>query len=278
MPAQSDEEMKKRFDVKMLNLMISLIENTKQQKALIKGVMKTAEDLRNKASIPSIQKKLPLLDRIVEKEFWKDVTLGTVDYVRRELRDLMTLLEKDDVSQKIYFSDFKDEVMNPHEEWDDGDDFGDEFLDYKEGLRRYFMEHPKLESVWKLQNNKALEDKDLKELESIIFSSEVSDEELFKENCDGKSIKAFVRSLTGMDKLAVADAFGDFLDKNSFNSKQIDCINIIIEHYVQNGFMQKTALQEQPFKGFTGGFIGLYGQDTAVKVLHVINYLNESVV
>ena len=275
MPAQDEEEMKKRFDVRLFNLMLSVIEETSQQKGLIKGVIKTAEDLRKKASIPSVRDKLHTLDRVVESDFWKDLNVATVDYVRRELRDLVKLLETDDASQLIYYTDLEDEVTNPDEAFDPGENYGDEFLDYKERLKRYFMDHPELKAVWKLQNAIALDEQDLQGLEEVVYSSEVSDRESFEENAAGKSLTAFIRSLMGMDRQAVEKAFSDYLDANSFNAKQIDCINIIIDHYVLHGFMEKKALQEQPFKGFAGGFMGLYGQDNAIKIVRLINELNE---
>ena len=166
--------------------------------------------------------------------------------------------------------------LNPDEVWEDADDYGDEFVDYKESLRRYFLEHPELESVWKLMNNVALSEDDLHELEGIIYSSEVSDKEKFEENCEGHNIKAFVRSLTGMNREAVSKAFGEFINNGSFNVAQIDCMNIIIEHYVKYGFMDTRKLGGQPFKGY-GGILTLYGDDDARKIVNIIKEMNDQV-
>jgi len=278
MPGQDEEEMKKRFDVQMLNLMLSIIDKSKAQVRLIKNVMETADELRTKASIPSVHKKLPLLNKLVTNEFWQDINPATVNYLRKEIRDLIKFLEKDDSSQKIFYTNLDDEIIDDGAVWEDAANYGDEFLDYKEKLRRYFDEHTELQSVWKLKNNVALESYDLQELETVIYSSEVSDEEQFKENCDeGCSLTAFVRSLVGMDKKALADAFSEFLDENSFNSKQIDCINIIIENFANNGFMAKEKLREQPFKDFAGGIVGGFGKDNAFKLVKLIDEINDQV-
>jgi type I restriction enzyme, R subunit len=98
-PVINEEEMKKRFDVKALNLMLAIIENKPIQKKYIQEIQKTADDLLKKSSLPSVQKRLELLKRIKEKEFWKAITIDGVEKVRVELRDLIKLLDKEDNSQ-----------------------------------------------------------------------------------------------------------------------------------------------------------------------------------
>jgi type I restriction enzyme, R subunit len=167
--------------------------------------------------------------------------------------------------------------LNPDEVWEDPDNYGDEFIDYKESLKRYFNEHTELQSVWKLRNNIPLSGDDLHELQEIIYSSEVSDKNKFLEHNDGKNIKCFVRSLIGMDRSAVSKAFADYLNGNNFNSKQIECINIIIDHFEQYGFMDKQVLRRQPFNEYAEGFIGLFGKDNALRLVKVIDEINGEV-
>ena len=52
----------------------------------------TAELLERKSTIPQVQKKLTLIKDIQTDEFWVNVSVLTMETVRRELRDLMQFL------------------------------------------------------------------------------------------------------------------------------------------------------------------------------------------
>ena len=78
-----------------------------------------------------------------------------------------------------------------------------------------------------------------------------------------------------MDPQAVNQAFATFLDRSSFSATQIDCIEIIMRHYIDNGFMELKQLREQPFKNFhSEGVIGLFGRDRATQLVKLIESMN----
>ena len=271
------DEMKKRFDVQMLHLQLSLIEKTTAQIRIIRNLQATSQDLQKKASIPSVNKQLPLLKMICEKEFWDNVSVSGVEHVRKELRELIKFLDTEDSSQRTYYTDFND-IVTSDGDWEHPVDLGEDYRDYKEVLSRYFNEHPELESVWKLKNNMPLSNEDLEELEKIIYSSEVSNREKFTEYAQDMPITLFIRSLVGMERKVVNEAFSGFLSENSFNSKQIDCINIIIDNYVKNGFFETSQLQGQPFKDYhVNGIIGLFGDDNTIRLVNTIREINQAV-
>lgn len=276
MAGEEVDELVKRFDAQMLNLMVAMVERSSAKMRLIRQVMQTAVLLQGKATIPAVRAKLPLLDRVVDLNFWQDANAGTANFVHQELRDLIKFLKEEAVKRPIFYTNFEDEFTGLSS-WEDAEDYGDEFIDYKSRLRRYFDAHPEMESVWKLKNNQPLNAEDLAELESVVYSSEVSDRDKFEANHGGQTLTAFIRSLVGMDKQAVAQAFSDFLDENRFNAKQIDCIHIIIENFTRNGFMQKEKLREQPFSDFEGGVVGCFGRDHAIKLVGIIDQLNSHV-
>ena len=47
----------------------------------------------------------------------------------------------------------------------------------------------------------------------------------------------FVRSLVGLDRAAVSEAFGEFLSTGTATATQIEFVNMIIEHLTDQGAM-----------------------------------------
>ena len=57
----------------------------------------------------------------------------------------------------------------------------------------------------------------------------------------------FVRSIVGLDMQAAKEAFAEFLNSGSLDSRQTYFINQIIEHIVRNGVLKFQVLQDTPF-------------------------------
>ena len=63
-----------------------------------------------------------------------------------------------------------------------------------------------------------------------------------------KPLGEFVREIVGLDMNAAKEAFSEYLDENSLDSRQIYFVNQIVEYIVQNGMMKDlSVLQEAPF-------------------------------
>jgi len=57
----------------------------------------------------------------------------------------------------------------------------------------------------------------------------------------------FVRSLVGLDRAAVSEAFGEFLSAGTATASQIEFTNMLIEHLTEQGFLDPALLYEPPF-------------------------------
>jgi type I restriction enzyme R subunit len=55
-----------------------------------------------------------------------------------------------------------------------------------------------------------------------------------------------VRSLVGLDRAAVTEAFSEFLAGGTATAAQIEFINIVIEHLTDQGVMDPGLLYEHP--------------------------------
>lgn len=89
---------------------------------------------------------------------------------------------------------------------------------------------------------------DLAELERMLLEAgigEAGDIERARETAQG--FGRFVRSLVGLDRVAVSEAFGEFLSSGSATATQIEFVNMIIEHLTDQGIMEPGLLYEPPF-------------------------------
>ena len=57
----------------------------------------------------------------------------------------------------------------------------------------------------------------------------------------------FVRSLVGLERAAVAEALSSFISGGTATARQIDFIELVIEHLTEKGTMDPSLLYESPF-------------------------------
>ena len=90
----SDEDAK-HFDYIIKKLQLCILKKDKKNLIkLRKNVTDIASNLELQQSIPKIKSALPLILEIQTEEWWKDVTVGMLEHVRKRLRDLINLIEK----------------------------------------------------------------------------------------------------------------------------------------------------------------------------------------
>ncbi len=96
LPSELDpeEEEAKRFDLLMLNLQLAVLRVEPAFKRLSEQVQAIAGLLEEKSSIPMIREQLPLIQTLQSEEWWQDVTAPMLETVRRKLRALIKLIEK----------------------------------------------------------------------------------------------------------------------------------------------------------------------------------------
>ena len=98
-----------------------------------------------------------------------------------------------------------------------------------------------------LKGNIPLTSADLKALEQILWS-EVGTKKEYETEYGNKPLGEFVREIVGLDMAAAKEAFSEYLDEASLDTRQIYFVNQIIEFIVHNGMMKDlSVLQETPF-------------------------------
>ena len=78
--------------------------------------------------------------------------------------------------------------------------------------------------------------------------SEVGTKEDYEAEYGSKPLGEFVREIVGLDMNAAKEAFSEYLNDTSLDSRQIYFVNQIVEYIVHNGMMKDlSVLQEPPF-------------------------------
>jgi len=91
---ESDGEEAKRFDLLILNLQLAVLKSEPAFERLRDQLRAIAGLLELKSAIPAVQEKMPLIQALQSDDWWQDVTTPMLDAVRRRLRLLVRLIDR----------------------------------------------------------------------------------------------------------------------------------------------------------------------------------------
>ena len=251
LPAQIEPEAEeiRRFDTLILKLQLAILRSHSSFTRLRDQVKAIANLLEQKSSIPLVQAQLELIQDIQTDEWWQDVTLPMLEAVRKRLRGLVKLIEKQQ-RQPIY-TNFEDEMGDetiielPHFTPPDS------FEKFRAKARDFLRSHQDQMVIFKLRNNKQLTESDLSELETILLENALGNaEDLDRAKQESHGLGLFVRSLIGLDREVAKQEFGKFLTDKTLNANQIEFINMIIDYLTEHGAIAAERLYESPFTDF----------------------------
>ena len=160
-------------------------------------------------------------------------------------------------------------------EWREAELENDELKNYKEKAEYYIRQHQDNIVIAKLKTNKPLTNEDVSALEEILWK-EVGTKQDYEKEYGTKPLGEFVREIVGVDMNAAKEAFAQYLNDASLDSRQIYFVNQIIEYIVHNGMMKDlSVLQESPFTD-RGSVIEIFSDDVSVwlgvrKIIDTIN-------
>jgi type I restriction enzyme, R subunit len=251
LPAQIEPEAEeiKRFDILILKLQLAILRSHSSFTRLQDQVKAIANLLEQKSSIPLVQEQLELIQYIQTDEWWQDVTLPMLEAVRKRLRGLVKLIEKQE-RQPIY-TNFEDEMGDetivelPHFTSPDS------FEKFRAKARDFLRSHQDQMVIFKLRNNKQLTATDLSELEAILLENGLGNtEDINRAKQESHGLGLFVRSLIGLDREVAKQEFGKFITDKTLNANQIEFINMIVDYLTEHGAIKAARLYESPFTDF----------------------------
>ena len=230
-----------RFDALMYGIELAYLAGKKYGKAK-SDLYKKVSGIASVANIPEIQVQAELINKILHTSYVEEADIDEFEYIRESLRNLMKYLPKVSVR---YDTNFTDEILSI--EWKESDLESDELKKYKAKAEYYVRQHQDNLVIAKLKTNKPLTSHDISVLEDILWN-DLGTKEDYEREYGTKPLGEFVREIVGLDMNAAKEAFSEFLDETSMDSRQIYFVNQIVEYIVHNGIMKDlSVLQESPF-------------------------------
>jgi type I restriction enzyme R subunit len=257
LPATSDDENAKRFDLIVLLIELSLLDEEVKAEKNIEKVVAIAEILQTKVTIPQVKAKLEVIKEVQTEKFWEDVSVSELERVRKELRELMNFIEGKE--KKTFIIDIEDEFS-------EGEEVGKPriIVSYKQKILEYLSENIDSPVIQKIKNLEQLTIGDIRQLEKILWEELGSKEDYEKQigNRMYGNVAIFIRSLVGIDRDTALQKFSKFIDANTLSSVQLEYLKSILDYVSVNGDINGQVLvNKEPFSEFD--WIKEYGQDTA---------------
>ena len=275
---EAEDEEAKRFDLLILNLQLAILRQEPAFARLRDQVKGIAGLLQDKSSIPMIQAELPLILELQTDEWWQYVTVPMLETVRRRLRSLIKLIEKQ--QRKPIYTDFEDLMGKESDVILLGFTTPDSFERFRAKARQFLKTHENHIAIYKLRMNEPLTPTDLTELERILCESGIgSAEDVKKAKEENHGLGLFVRSLIGLDREAAKKAFGAFVGGKTLRANQIEFVNLIVDHLTQHGSMDARLLYDSPYTDFSPrGVDGVFASKEVDELVSILDNVRKRAV
>lgn len=275
LPSELDPEHEeaKRFDLLLLSLQLALLRSEPGFQRLRDQVKEIAGLLEEKSAIPMVREHMAFIQDVQSDEWWQDVTVSMLELLRRRLRNLVQLIEKQ--QRKLIYTDFEDLMGSEIDVELPGFAVGTDYARFLAKTRAFLREHLDHVAIYKLRMNKPLTASDLSELERMLAESGLGGaEDIRRAAGESQGLGLFVRSLVGLDRGAAKDAMASFIAGKALSANQIEFINLIVDHLTEHGIVEPGALYESPFTDLTPrGPDGLFSPvylDELMRVLEAV--------
>ncbi|WP_213958289.1 DEAD/DEAH box helicase family protein [Variovorax sp. dw_954] len=242
---RDDDEDAKRFDLLMLRTQLASLRAEPEFERLQKQVCQIAGGLLELTSIPAVREQLPLIEAVAGEEWWEGVTLPMLEQARRKLRALVKLLEK--TRRKVVYTDFDDELGELTEIDLPTVSSAVDFERFRSKAKAFLRAHEDRLALHKLRRNQPLTKADLGELDSLLHEAGGTDGDIERARELHKSLPAFVRSLVGLDREAVAQAFAHLIAGTTATASQLQFIDEVVHCLTEDGAMPAQRLYQSPF-------------------------------
>ncbi len=266
--AKSTEgEYAKRFDIIVLTISLSLLDEQVNPKKCIGKVCMIANLLQKKATIPQVQAKMATIQEVLTNE-WTDLTLDWLEKVRLDLRDLLQFLDGEagmtfvvDIQDTLQYSGETEGVL-PR-------------VSYRQRVLEYLAQNRDYAVIQKIRNIEQLTAADLQTLEHILWEELGDKSEYDKlETTDGAiNVAAFIRSLIGIDYAKAAEKFSALLSMNNLNSEQEEFLKAVVSYVCENGDITKGVIVNNEQFSECGNIFG----PMVIRVAQYITILHDAI-
>jgi len=267
-------ETARRFDLMMLKLQLAKLLMKSTKKVYENNLVNIANELSGKYTIPQVFLSKPLIESMRDPDFYKELSQKNLDNIREEIRELVQYL--DQKSRKPVYTDIEDSEINIAEAG--GMPIYENDSIYRKRVERFIRENKNHLTIAKLATNQQITEQELKVLEDLLFDGdERGTHEKFVEEYGNEPLGKFIRSILGLDIEVANEAFSYFLQTASLRADQMTFIKTIITYLSKNGTIDKRMLFEAPFTDVNDqGLMGVFDDAEAVKIIHIIDEINEN--
>ena len=240
----TQDENAKKFDVLVLAIQLSVLEEDASANKAIQNVQLVAEKLQAKATIPQIQAKMATIQEVLTPVYWENLSLPWLEKVRTDLRDLAKFLVGE--KKKWFVIDIEDVISY------DGESKGIATkVTYKQKVMDFLAENRDLPVLNKIYSMEQLTHADVCELERILWKELGNKEDYDRYTKDmpcGANVAMFIRSIIGVNRKEAVERFATFLSGAELNAEQEEFLMTVISYVCENGDITKDiVVNEAPF-------------------------------
>lgn len=272
LPKSLENELAKKFDLLSLYVQLGMVDESFNSERHEGQIIRIADALRKRASIPDIQAKMPLLNEIITTEFWESKTLASIENMRRQIRDLLKYLTGDDsrtfivnIADKITDEGIADKIRTTMS-------YREKLIDF---LRKH-RDHPVLQKIYNLEH---LTNDDIDMLEHILWQELGSKEDYerylrHEQMTADIPVAAFIRKSVGLDRKKAIQLFTQFISANKLSAEQEEFINDILNYICLNGDMKKSVFRDN--RRFREPLLK-YFPDKAAQITEFVSLLQDAI-
>ncbi|MEP7110255.1 MAG: type I restriction-modification enzyme R subunit C-terminal domain-containing protein [Ferruginibacter sp.] len=270
-----EDEMAKRFDLICYNMQVDLMLKGSINNSQKEEIQTLAGKLTKKASIPAVAAKLFVLQDIQKSIFWKDISILKAEKLRKDMRNLMKFIDKEDV--RIVYASFNDEYFGDVKEYTMSLATND-LEAYRKKVAHYIQSHQNHITIHKLKMNIPITTSELRVVDEMLFEQgEIGNKEQFEKVYGIQPLGKFIRSIVGLDVTAAKEVFVKFINAPALNAQQIRFVDTIIQYLTVNGTIEASALFAAPFTDIsTNGLTDVFDNTQSAEIVSMVERVNRN--
>ena len=238
-----------RIDVRLQLRAVETYTSPEAMTCLTLGDVMATYLKEKKASIPQVMAKMDVLNEVLSAHFWESKSLGSLERIRKELRDLIQYLDGGAAGQTFTIN-----VTDTFVEDNSGVNITP-IRTYRRRVEDYLKEHlSDDDALQKIYHLEPLSEQDISRLEQI-FWEELGSKEEFEAQTRTKpyqhNVAAFIRSIIGVEQNVALEKYRALIHGAELTRMQEEYLRTLIRYVCENGDIATVVLQQPPFNKFT---------------------------